>query len=230
MKYIFLIYFLLFNISYCYSFELKTDINESIMIKGFQIYQSIDFNEFIKNKIQIENPENILNYKNNKFNETEVLYETIKNILIKYDIYSDEFLFLLLGTAAVETNNGKYLNNPIARGLFQIEPETAKYTIDIINKLDNDTWKDILNQSMLQDKNLRYQLHTNLELQVVMMFLALQVKGLDMETLTLDRHDLAVIWKKYWNTWKGKGTVNRFKSRWKDVKLNELKKNKIFNK
>lgn len=162
-----------------------------------------------------------------KFNETYELYKVLTEILEKHNIYSQEFLFLCLGIAAVETYNYQYLNNPVAQGIFQIEPATARYVIKSAKQ--NEEWTELLDVVTWKNSPLKKQLRENLEFQVVILYIGLQTKGLNIETLKLNRHMMAYVWKKYWNTHKGKGTVQQFKKRWVELKIAKLKREVCIN-
>jgi len=54
-------------------------------------------------------------------------------------------------------------------------------------------------------------------------------KGVNISKLQLNRNNLAEIWKKYWNTYKGKGTTNQFKRRWKELNIDKIKQQHIIN-
>jgi len=195
-----------------------------VVFSCFLLYPTTLDTDVIEN-IPIDNK--ILTYNIGEFNETYELYKTLTDILIKHNIYSDELLFLLLGISAVETYNVQYLNNPVARGLFQIEPKTAEFTLKKAQK--NEEWLDLLEATSWDGISLRKQLRDNLEYQVIMLYMTLQVKGVNISKLQLNRNNLAEIWKKYWNTYKGKGTTNQFKRRWKELNIDKIKQQHIIN-
>lgn len=191
----------------------------------YYVFNYVNTEIFNKQYDFILNTNKTLSYNAGKFNESSELSKTLTEILEKHNIYSDEFLFLLLGIAAVETYNGQYLNNPVAKGIFQIEPATAKWALKSLK--ENDEWVDLLGSVFWEDSTLVKQLKYNLEFQVVLLYIALQCKGVNINELQLDNHMLATIWKKYWNTKKGKGTVKQFKKRWYELGLDDLKKEKL---
>lgn len=202
-----------------------TNSHSMIFESKYYIFNHTNSERFNKQYDFILNNNKTLSYNAGKFNETTELSKTLTEILEKHKIYSDEFLFLLLGIAAVETYNGKYLNNPVARGLFQIEPETAKWALKSVK--ENDDWNDMLSSVFWEDSTLIKQLKYNLEFQVVLLYIALQCKGVNIDKLKLDNHMLATVWKKYWNTKQGKGTVKQFKKRWYELGIDNLKKEKL---
>lgn len=115
---------------------------------------------------------------------------------------------MIIETACVESNCGEYikqLKGP-ACSIFQIEPRTAK---DIINNFISKNELRLENFTKLYNKNLTLEqnLCTNLMFAIFMcrMFY-LRIKEPVPSTVELR----AKYWKKYYNTEKGKGTVERY--------------------
>lgn len=129
----------------------------------------------------------------------------IRHILIEADLYSEDAVELLMLTAAKESDLGFFLTQlggGPGRGIFQMESETEKSLwqdylkyrkakAEIVKRYDtadeNDLWW-----------NLGYQIIT-----ARLKYLWIPKK--------LPKHNdiigMAEYWKKYWNTEKGKGTV-----------------------
>ena len=116
----------------------------------------------------------------------------IKDTLSKCDfIYNDNVVNLLLGTACVETNCGEYLyqlKGP-ACGIFQIEPNMLYL------------------KGLTLDENLCYNL-----MYQIFMCRVFYLRFSEKIPSTLDGQ--AKYWKKYYNTYKGKGTIEQYKLKW----------------
>jgi len=117
---------------------------------------------------------------------------------------------LLLGTAAQESHLGTYfyqLGSGVARGVFQMEPATEK-----------DIWENYLAYKPTLKANIIAltgvsgpsvnQLTMNILYQICMARVHyLRVS----EALPTDLNDMAIYWKRYWNTKLGAGTEEEFK-------------------
>lgn len=134
----------------------------------------------------------------------QLRHKLIRPILQAYDLWSPSAEELLLGTAAKESCCGKYLiqmGGGPALGLYQMEPFTYKDVFNLIvpriNTLDfkipNDAgaliWDMRLSTVMCRLQYWRFS-----------------------ESLPKynDIKGLAKYWKKYYNTEKGKGTIDEF--------------------
>lgn len=129
-------------------------------------------------------------------------------------MYSEGMYKLLLGTAATESEFGKFnkqIGGP-ALGVFQMEPRTAqdiwteylKYHPILRAKVKSTLWKNV---------NRKTQLRYNLEYQTLMAVVhykrAEERHNIKIED-DLNRWSAAFYHKKYWNTHKGKGSTIRF--------------------
>lgn len=145
----------------------------------------------------------------------------IKPILIylgnKY--YSESAVNLLLGTAAVESNLGKYLHqiNGPALGIYQIEPNTyydirknyLHYHYELRYKI-NQLLITIFNRK----KNLVFNLaYATAIARICYYRFAESLPNYD------DVEGLANYWKKYYNTKLGKGTVEKFIDNYNELVL-----------
>jgi hypothetical protein len=124
--------------------------------------------------------------------------------------YSDEAVYLLLGTMAVESSFGTYLKqlNGPALGVFQMEPNTLKdIWINYIHHRPNLAYKvDIVSGVHGVDSR---ALETNLRYQIVMA----RIHYLRVPKALPNKSDLTAIaryWKVYYNTNKGKGLESKF--------------------
>lgn len=158
-----------------------------------------------------------------KFSELKL---EIDNILKKHNLYNRGLSGLLIGTAVVESNLGFYLKQRPgpARGIFQKELTSVnfyawntfkKFKENKKNKGKIHPWEPILKSTLWENVDLEYQLKHNLEYQVVLATYMYKAKGVNIKNITPNIDNYAKIWKKYWNTYKGKGTIKKFKERWK---------------
>ena len=123
-------------------------------------------------------------------------------------ICSDNVVNMIIETACVESNCGEYikqLKGP-ACSIFQIEPNTAKDIIQnyiVKNNLRLQNFNRLYNSNLTLEQNLC----TNLMFAIFMCrCFYLRVKEPIPSTIELR----AKYWKKYYNTEKGKGTVEKY--------------------
>lgn len=140
------------------------------------------------------------------------LIKLIKETLIEFGFYTPEALQLILGTIAQESKLGRYieqLNGP-AVGICQMEPATYR-----------DIWKNYLDfKPSLSDKVLKMcvtgdtadEMRWNLKLSIVMC----RVHYLrDPKPIPHDLVGQAALWKRFYNTKEGKGTVEQYINNYK---------------
>lgn len=123
-------------------------------------------------------------------------------------ICSDNVVNMIIETACVESNCGEYikqLKGP-ACSIFQIEPNTAKDIIQnfiVKNRLRLQNFNRLYNSNLTLEQNLC----TNLMFAIFMCrCFYLRIKEPIPSTIELR----AKYWKKYYNTEKGKGTVEKY--------------------
>jgi len=145
--------------------------------------------------------------------------QIINTLLSNYPNWCEvEHVQLLLGTCAVESNLGYYrkqTNGP-ARGIFQIEPTTAVDLIDRVvfvkykklyshittecpfySKENISTKKQLIGDLLITDDKLS--------------ILLARIKYLgDKRATPKDLVGIAETWKRVYNTYKGKGTINKY--------------------
>lgn len=121
---------------------------------------------------------------------------------------SDSIVNMIIETACVESNCGEYikqLKGP-ACSIFQIEPRTAKDIIQnyiVKNKLRLQNFNRLYNANLTLEQNLCI----NLMFAIFMCrCFYLRIKEPIPSTVELR----AKYWKKYYNTEKGKGTVEKY--------------------
>ncbi len=142
-----------------------------------------------------------------------------KELLVKYTIrpaleymclYSEAAENLLLGTAAQESNMGDHvrqLKGGPAIGIYQIEPNTYKDVIYNYAIYRDPILKKI--QAMQVGQTLNDHLRSSLFYQTIIARLIYQ-RVLEKLPDKDDIKELARYWKQYYNTIKGRGTVEEF--------------------
>jgi len=135
----------------------------------------------------------------------ELVIETLKFI----GCYSDDAVNLILGTMAQESAMGKYrkqIGGGPALGVGQIEPATHDDIVKNFLKYHKDLSKKILEWSGMATFN-PLQLERNDKYSICMMRMQYyrQPKPVPHRV-----EDLAAMWKKYYNTPLGAGTVAEF--------------------
>jgi len=141
--------------------------------------------------------------------DKDQLRQLIRDVLIEVDLHSDSAEELLMMTAATESHLGTYIQQVggVAQGIFQFEPATEK-----------DIWDNYLAyREVLTDKVIysigggglsKFELRANLTYQIVLARIHyLRVKERLPEAT--DITGLANYYKVYFNTHKGKATVEK---------------------
>ena len=140
----------------------------------------------------------------------QLVTDTLKSL----NLYSDEAVELMLGTAAQESAYGKYrrqLGNGPARGIFQMEPRT--FLDIVINFLAN---KPDLKARIMKLANVDKLDPADLETNDVLATCMCRVHYFRVkEPIPIDLQGWATYWKKHYNTVKGKGTDIEFMSNYK---------------
>lgn len=134
----------------------------------------------------------------------------------KYKLYSANAYNLLLGTIAQESNYKyvKQLDNGPARSYFQIEPATASdilvnYVIyrtdlfNILNRISKLKINDFTNLNKIGE-----ELLNNFQFATFIARLCYYRRSFNF--FSGDVRELALIWKKYYNTIHGAGTIEEF--------------------
>jgi hypothetical protein len=147
----------------------------------------------------------VVHQEDDKMNR-EQLRMLIRSVLQELQLYSEDAEEQLMLTAAVESNLGEYIaqvGGP-AQGIFQMEPAT-----------EGDIWNNYLRYKQHLAEKIKalagesaYRLRGNLIYQIAMA----RVHYLRVSEPLPSRHDvegLAQYWKDHYNTFKGKGTVEK---------------------
>ncbi len=156
----------------------------------------------------------------------------INKVLDYFEMNSYEALFLLLGTAAAESDFGTYLHQDVpnyspdrhAIGFFQMEKSThhdiwlnfLMYNEKLMMKIIK--YFGILETPIPQGSKLENThrvdslLETDIDYQILMARLHYRR---DREPLPKNKEDIARYWKRVYNTAAGKGTVEKFLKKYK---------------
>lgn len=146
--------------------------------------------------------------------EPKQLKRLIMDVLHGVDCHSNEAVDLLMLTAAQESEMGRYLyqlGNGPARGIFQHEPATRRDLFENFLKYRPNLLEKATSFTGLRDFTEHVDLVGNIPYQIVVArFQYLRFpERLPWRNDFDDEFDyvsaLAGYWKKYWNTYKGKG-------------------------
>ena len=135
----------------------------------------------------------------------------IEDTLKSIDLYSPESVELLLGTCAQESSFGKYnrqLFGGPALGVFQMEPNTFNDIVNNFLKGKKKLYYAILSICGLNEYKPEYLVDNNAFAICMARIHYLRVK----EKIPTDLGGWAYYWKKYYNTFKGKGKIEEFVS------------------
>lgn len=154
--------------------------------------------------------------------DKDILEHLIINSLNKIGMNSQSAINLLLGTCATESDFGTYLKqiHGPALGIYQIEPNTEKDVWVNYLKYHNNIKNIIINDFKVKTYG-AYSL-TNFEYQTIIAFLCYYRKNKNFPDPN-DIEGLAKFWKKYYNTYKGKGRVQDFIDKYNKYVLGENK-------
>lgn len=139
----------------------------------------------------------------------------IEPVLKKLNLYSEEAVSLLIGTAMVESLGGDYVHQVKgpACGIYQIEPRTANDILD--NYLSHKPILEMLVRHLyIPELTLEQNLTLNLAWSTAMCRVHyLRIKAAIPKTI----EGRAEYWKKYYNTSLGKGSIADYLSKAKGV-------------
>lgn len=141
------------------------------------------------------------------------LESTILAVLLRLPMVTADqsMVKLLQETAAIESDRGVYvsqLGNGPARGIFQMEINTIKDTIAWLNS------KHMYNQVRVfynKNKSEEWNYQHNVPWQIAMAAAYyVRMAGNNIIKSTANRNDRERVYKKYWNTHKGKSTKEKY--------------------
>jgi len=135
----------------------------------------------------------------------ELIEDTIKRL----DLYKPEVVELLLGTCAQESAFGKYrrqLGGGPALGIFQCEPATFNDIIENFLVYKSELMAKIIKISGVSRLNAKELIENDILATCIARVHYLRRK----EAIPKDLEGQARYWKQYYNTPKGKGTVEEY--------------------
>jgi len=143
--------------------------------------------------------------------ERKKLEKLITDTLKSIGLYSDEALYLILGTIAKESLMGKYrkqIGGGPALGICQIEPSTFYDIIQHFLKYNPMLKNLVMKEAGVEDLMAEY-LENNDVLSIC--FCRFQYRRYPEKLPKIhDIEGMAALWKKRYNTYKGSGTVDGF--------------------
>lgn len=146
--------------------------------------------------------------------DKEQLRLLITDVLKEIDLYSPSAVELLMLTAAVESNLGTYIEQQHgpALGIFQMEPRTIR---DIVTRLKvkKDLWEKCEKYFPTDDKDLLLYGKGNLIFQIILTRSYYLFKPGNLPSPD-NKEALASYWKTNYNTYLGKGTVEKAVSKY----------------
>ena len=162
----------------------------------------------------VGNAANLINTWSHKNMDKKQLRRLIEEVLTDSELYSEEAVELLMGTAAVESALGHYIEqvgSGIAKGIFQMEPAT-----------ESDIWNNFLQynkplqetvREFINERHFEYgeELEWNLAYQIIMARLH-YLRVPEKLPSVADIEGQAYYWKRYYNTHLGKGTRAKYEA------------------
>lgn len=135
----------------------------------------------------------------------------VRPVLKHLGLYSVAAENLLIGTAFQESAGGTYLKqlgSGPACGIYQIEPATHDDCWDNYLRYRNELKRTI--ERLMTAEDWQSQLISNLSYSTAMARIVYLRKPEALPADPNDVHALAAYWKKHYNTFQGKGTVEEF--------------------
>lgn len=144
-------------------------------------------------------------------NPTQLKDLIIEPVLKEYELYSEAAVNLLLGTCAQESRMGYYLKQVKgpALGIYQMEPLTHNDLWEQVMKSTKKPCRKIADDFFWETGYTYHDLISDLKFATIMCRLQYWRFPEPLPEVD-DIEGLAKYWKKYYNTEKGKGTVEQF--------------------
>lgn len=166
-----------------------------------------------RNETSIETTIVIWSWKGGNTVKLEQLKQTIIAVQERISIPSNEHTTsLILETSAVESSRGIDMiqKGGPARGILQMEPTTERYLKGWLKKYHPSVYKEVVH--FYNDKKDEVWNSTyNVPYQIAMSLAYYWHKcGDKLPSLITTREDRARIWKQFYNTYKGKGTIYKY--------------------
>lgn len=159
------------------------------------------------------------------------LTQTIKSVTQRLSFVpsTDEFISLLFETCCVESDGGRVVvqeKSGPARGIYQIEPATEKDTLEWLAKNKKDEYNQVMffyDKTQDEEWNRRY----NVPYQTAMASaIYWRTAGDNLSGYIKEPLMRACLWKAYYNTPLGKGTVDRYFASIKESENREKEREK----
>lgn len=198
--------------------EFQEDIKSEIIEKEEKEEEVIEIESLEKiyenkDEISIENTIVIWSWKGGDTVKLDQLKQTITAVQKCISIPSNEHTtLLLLETSAVESSRGIDMiqKGGSARGILQMMPSTEKFLKKWLKKYHPSIHKEVIS-FYNNNKSVEWNRSYNVPYQIAMSLAYYWHKcGDKLPSLITTRKDRARIWKRYYNTYKGKGTISKY--------------------
>lgn len=198
--------------------EFQEDIKSEIIEKEEKEEEVIEIESLEKiyenkDEISIENTIVIWSWKGGDTVKLDQLKQTITAVQKCISIPSNEHTtLLLLETSAVESSRGIDMiqKGGSARGILQMMPSTERFLKKWLKKHHPSIHKEIIS-FYNNNKSVEWNRSYNVPYQIAMSLAYYWHKcGDKLPSLITTREDRAKVWKRYYNTYKGKGTISKY--------------------
>lgn len=157
----------------------------------------------------------VYTHKGGKKISPQNLKATIKAVAMKLSTIPTnqyQLLELVYETAHIESNFGKYIYSSGGIGIMQITKNTAKWYLDTIKITNRVTYNELMtlyDKSKSLEDNLRYNVPFSIGMCMLIYWQRAKTEILSSNNIK----DRARIWKKYYNTNDGGGSVKKYIAR-----------------
>lgn len=198
--------------------EFQEDIKSEIIEKEEKEEEIIEIESLEKiyknkNEVSIENTIVIWSWKGGDTVKLDQLKQTITAVQKCISIPSNEHTtLLLLETSAVESSRGIDMiqKGGSARGILQMMPSTERFLKKWLKNHHPSIHKEIIS-FYNNNKSVEWNRSYNVPYQIAMSLAYYWHKcGDKLPSLITTRKDRAKVWKRYYNTYKGKGTISKY--------------------
>lgn len=198
--------------------EFQEDIKSEIIEKEEKEEEIIEIESLEKiyenkDEVSIENTIVIWSWKGGDTVKLDQLKQTITAVQKCISIPSNEHTtLLLLETSAVESSRGIDMiqKGGSARGILQMMPSTERFIKKWLKKHHPSIHKEVIS-FYNNNKSVEWNRSYNVPYQIAMSLAYYWHKcGDKFPSLITTREDRAKVWKRYYNTYKGKGTISKY--------------------
>jgi hypothetical protein len=151
----------------------------------------------------------IKNIVSSHFGPSTFETRVIDPVLMHINLYSKAASKLLLGTAIQESSLGK-----LSKNMFQIQTQTVQ-DLNMHYLVHHRELKNVVHKLYDPEHSISWNLNNNVEYEVAIARI-IYLRGNQQLPHASNIDGLAHFWKKYYNTYLGKGTPNQFKSHFYD--------------